>query len=77
MIIKKTDPAPHVTKLSLGKQLRGRHVLLRWWGVEDEIVEKSPAGGRGPPGTSHGPRTFSGTFSRQGLAQGAEFALLL
>lgn len=24
MIIKKTDPAPDVTKLSLGKELRGR-----------------------------------------------------
>lgn len=54
-IIKKTDPAPPVTKLSLGKQLRGRRVLLRRWGVENEIVEKSPAGGRCAPGISHAP----------------------
>lgn len=40
-IIKKKDSAPDVTKLSLGKELRGhRDEPLPWWG-SNEIVSKS------------------------------------
>lgn len=40
-IIKKKDPAPDVTKLCLGKELRGcRDEPLSWWG-SNEIVSKS------------------------------------
>lgn len=37
-IIKKTDPAPDVTKLSLGRELRGTKVHLCRDGDESEIV---------------------------------------
>lgn len=37
-IIKKTDPAPDVTKLSLGKELRGTEMCLCCGGDNNEIV---------------------------------------
>ena len=64
-IIKKKDPAPDVTKLSLEKELRGhRDEPLLWWGSNEIVSKSSQLMGSGrlqaKSGPSACPRSFYG-----------------
>lgn len=79
--IKKTDRAPDVTKLSLGKELRGPGMCLCRGRDGNGIVEKSsPMGGLGGHSVlraSSGPLAFSWHFHGTRLPLCAQVALLL